>query len=236
MCGVLYSISLRERIILQKKVAEQMVQNRYVEQIETQQSHIRKFRHDYQNILLSINGFVVENDFDGLKRYMPKVNAASTIVTKDAFALENLSKIKDPEIKILLAEKLMRAQNIGTDISVTVDIYEEIDHIPVDSVTLVRMLGIILDNAIEALTELKSGTLSIACYKDRSSVAFVVQNTCSSNMPPYSQLRQQGFSTKSDGRGLGLSNLSELLGLHANAVLQSNIAKGNFTQKLLIGE
>ncbi|MCL2426387.1 MAG: GHKL domain-containing protein [Oscillospiraceae bacterium] len=236
-CIVFYIALLRQRTALQKKLAEQVAQDQYVRQIEMQQSLIRKFKHDYQNILLSINGFIMEDDFDGLKRYMPKVNAASTIViSDDTFTLENLGKIKCPEIKILLTEKLIYAQNISADISVTIDVYEEINHIPADSVILVRMLGTILDNAVEALMELQSGKLSVACYKDKSSVVFVVQNTCLPNLPPYSQLRQQGFSTKANGRGLGLSNLSELLNLHPETALQSNISGGNFTQKILIGE
>jgi len=230
-----YSRSLNSKLIILRKEAELTIQQQYTDRIEKQQTAIRKFKHDYQNILLSIDAFVMAEDLDGLKRYMPKIRTASTVITEGALTLENLNKIKPLEIKILLAEKIMLAQDIGANVSITFEVLGEIDHIPGDSVVVVRMLGIILDNSIEALTELQNGKLLIACYKTGKSVVFIVQNTCSPDIPPYSQLKQEGFSTKSDGRGLGLSNLSELAGTNPNITLQSSIKRcGNFIQKLSI--
>ena len=228
--------SEREKMILRQKEAEQKIQQEYTEHIEAQQTGMRKFKHDYKNILLSVDGFVAEEDWEGLKQYMPKVKAASSIITKDEFALENLSKIKSPEIKGLLAAKLMLAQNINIDIHTTFEADSEIDHVSADSVALVRMLGIIMDNAIEELQALGGGQLSVACFKAGNAVNFVVKNTCRPDLPSIRQLSQSGFSTKGENRGLGLSNLSELANATPNVALQTNVVDGNFIQRLIVGE
>ena len=231
-----YIRSLRERMSLQELRAEQKIQQQYTDQVEMRQIAVQKFRHDYQNILLSINGFVMTEDWDELKQYMKKVHSASAIIENDNLALESIRKVKPLEIKYLLAEKLMLAQSLGLDITTKVEVHEEIDHIPGNSVNLVRMLGIILDNAVEALAELQRGMLSVACYNDGGNVVFIIQNTCSSDSPPFAQLKKEGFSTKSIDRGLGLNILSELVDTHPNITLHTSIKDNKFTQKLSIGE
>jgi len=162
---VFYSILLRERAALKQKELEQKIQQQYTERIEMQQNAMRQFKHDYQNILLSIDGFVMAEDWGGLEQYMPKVSTASKVITSDSLVLDGLSNIKPVEIKVLLVEKLMLAQNTNINISTTAEALEEIDSFPVDSVTLVRMLGIILDNAVEALSELGKGHLGVIVEK-----------------------------------------------------------------------
>ena len=234
---VFYARSLREQMALQQKEAEQRIQQQYTQQIEQQQTAIRKFKHDYQNILLAVDGFVKAKDWDGLEQYMPKVRAASAVIIKDKFALENLSKIKPPEIKGLLAAKLMLAQNIGIHVHTNFEAHEEIDHIPVDSVALVRMLGIILDNAVEELQALGAGQLTVACYKDNGAIVFAAENTCRADIPKLRELKQVGYSSKGESRGLGLSNLEELVAAHSDSLtLQTSITDGNFMQKLWIGD
>jgi len=201
-----YTRLLRERATLQQKETEYMIQQQYIELIDMQQSVIRKFKHDQQNVLLSMEGYLDANDYDGLKDYFySQIKTSTESVTQSDFLFEDLSRIKVYEIKGILTVKLTMAQDMG--INTVFQVADEIDSIPCRSIVLVRMLGIILDNAIEALMELDDGTLSVACYKEGNSVVFIVQNDCQPNLPPVSQIKQAGFTTKGDGRGLGLSNL-----------------------------
>ena len=232
---MIYAKSWKEKLLLKQKETEQRVQREYMEYLEAQLTGMRKFKHDYKNILLSIDGFVHIKDWIGLEQYMPKVRSASGVIITDEFALENLSKIKLPEIKILLTQKLMIAQNISMDIHTTFEADHEIDTLPVDSVVLVRMLGIIMDNAVEELQKLGKGQFSIACFKVKNTVNFVVKNTCRPNLPSIRQLSQSGFSTKGANRGMGLSNLSELANSTPNVALQTDVVDGNFMQWLILG-
>jgi len=215
------------------KEATQRYLEYYTEQIEEQQSAMRKFKHDYQNILTALSGFIYDEDWSGLTAYYTtRIEPASAVITKNDFALEALSRIKPREIKGLLVSKLMMAQNLGID--TTFEMPDEINHFPVDSVALVRMLGIILDNAIEELTTLGKGKLLVACYKDKRDFTFVVQNTCRPALPTLRQIEKIGYSTKGKGRGLGLSNLVELVNASPNITLKTSIDEGNFIQKLTL--
>ena len=219
----------------QRKESEHSNLQYYTSQLEQHQIAIQKFKHDYQNILLSMKGYIHDEDWEGLKQYFSsKIEVVSETITNDSFALQNLRKIKIQEVKSLLVAKLMMAQNIAASINVKFEANENIEYIPIDSVALVRMLGIILDNAIEALMELDGGELFVACHKWEAGITFIVQNTCSPDMPPLHELSLPGFSTKGEKRGLGLSNLSEIADSHGNVILETSIKDGAFIQRMLI--
>jgi len=230
-----YMRAEKERTALREKIAEQAALQAYTNQVETYQGIVQRIQHDMGNVLSSMEGYLAADNLAGLKDYFyTRIKPATEIITKNNFFLARLSNIKVPEIKAILAGKLMEAQSAG--INTTVEATDEIDHIPVDSVALVRMLGIIMDNAIEELTALGTGILAVACYKKDGGVTFVVQNTCRADIQKLHELKQIGFSTKGEGRGLGLNNLTEIANAHPNNIsLQTTIKDGNFTQKLRIG-
>jgi len=249
ICVFFYAKFLKEQSALTEKENEQKHLQFYLEQIEKQQVTMRKFKHDYQNILVSMGGFLDSGDISGLRNYYrEKVIPASHIITNNNNMLSRLCNIKMPEIKSILISKLTLAQNLDIDISI--EIVDEICHIPCDSVALVRMLGIILDNAIEEVAALKENdadclekpdllahnaySIAFSCFKLGDSFSFVVQNTCRADIQNYHELSRPGFSTKGTGRGLGLSNLVELTNSQPNTFLQTVIENGSFTQILNI--
>jgi len=229
-----YTRSLKHKLALQQKEAEQRNLLFYIYEVEQQQTAMRKFKHDYTNILTSMHSYIQDKDWDGLENYyITEIEKASAIITQRDFALESLHKIKIREVKGIVAAKLILAQNMDIDVSFEAD--SDIDQISLDSVTLVRMLGIILDNAIEELDALKSGTLFVACFKRDNAVTFVVRNTCRADMPSLRELEQVGYSTKGNKRGLGLSNLTEAVNTHPNVTLSTCAKNGKFSQELTIG-
>jgi len=220
----------------EKRLEEERYQalHRYTHELEQQQAAMRKFRHDYRNILLSLDSFIEEEMWEDLKAYYnTEIKTASAVITSDEFALEALSKIKVNEVKSLFAAKLTVAQSMGID--ATFEAHEEMNSIPVDSVSLVRMLGIILDNAIEALVELGYGALRVAYYKVDASTVFIVENTCQPTLK-LREIEQPGFSTKGKGRGLGLKILSEIANACPNVTREMGIKGDVFTQRLTIFE
>ena len=219
----------------QRKEDEYQSLQHYTDELERYQTAVRNFEHDYRNILSSLDSFIEEDDFAGLKQYYKsKIKVVSETITHNHFALEALNKIKIREIKGVLSSKLMFARSEGID--AVIETEAEIDHIPVDTVILVRMLGIIMDNAIEELVSLEHGILRVGCFKDDGEILFIVQNTCRPDMPSLRQLRQSGFSTKGKKRGLGMSNLFELSNLIPNLILDTNIVENNFIQRITIVE
>jgi len=220
---------------LQRKEEEQTNLFYYMDTIEKQYIEIRKFRHDYENILTSLQSFIVDQDFVGLEiYYFEKLKPAFDKLTINNFQLEHLNRINIKEVKSILAVKLLSAQMEG--IELRFEAPKTVDHLSVNTVALVRMIGILLDNAIEELINLGMGRLLVGLIKGEGYTDFIVQNTCSGDIPQLEQLNQSGFSTKGTNRGLGLSNLVELVHENPTISLETKIEEEQFIQILTIEE
>lgn len=114
------------------------------------------------------------------------------------------------------------------------EIVEPIDKINLDIIDLSRCLGIILDNAIEATLYSKEKKLNITFIKKNSSILIVVSNTFEGEIPPLSKIFKAGFSTKGENRGLGLSNLKDIMNKYSNATLDTSIENNRFIQNMTI--
>ncbi|WP_249203861.1 hypothetical protein [Levilactobacillus brevis] len=62
--------------------------------------------------------------------------------------VEGLQRLNDPSLKSLLFQKLLVAQ--GRGLVLRLEIPESIQAVPMNNVQLLRVMGILLDNAIEA--------------------------------------------------------------------------------------
>ena len=59
---IVYLSSLKNKYDIQQKETEYLENQRYMEAMEKQFKEIRKFRHDYKNILNSLEDFIVSGD------------------------------------------------------------------------------------------------------------------------------------------------------------------------------
>ncbi len=121
----------------------------YTNQIETMYSSLRSFKHDYSNIMLSMSGYIEANDMDGLKKFFDKeILPLSKNITKNTAHINQLMNINATELKSIISSKLLYA--IELNIAVSVEVTDNIPNIPMDTLDLSRIIGIFLDNAIEA--------------------------------------------------------------------------------------
>ena len=153
-------------------------------------------------------------------------------LTQKNASLANLSRIKNLEIKSIFYSKLLLA--INKNIEVTVDIPEEIDNPGIDSVDLTRILGVYLDNAIEAALETDRPVLNIHSGTVGNEIVFIISNSFIDHGLSVSQMYKKGVSTKGDDHGLGLHNVSVILGKYDNVFTETAIENGTFVQKLRI--
>ncbi|PER42605.1 hypothetical protein COL26_21580 [Bacillus thuringiensis] len=216
----------------QKKKELEYMQN-YTSQLEKNYNEMRKFKHDYQNILTSLESYMNDGDLLGLKDYYyQNVKPTSNIISTNTFKLSQLSNLKVKEIKSIIASKLLYSQELGIDTE-----FEEkeiIEKINMNPIILVRSLGILLDNAIEEVQKNKSGKIRVGIIKRESSIIIVISNSCSSDIPKLHEMQKMGFSTKDASRGMGLSNLKEMIGPLNKVTLETVIERNMFIQILEI--
>ncbi|EML5061596.1 GHKL domain-containing protein [Staphylococcus aureus] len=201
--------------------------------IEAINNEMRKFRHDYVNILTTLSEYIREDDMPGLRDYFNKnIVPMKDNLQMNAIKLNGIENLKVREIKGLITAKILRAQEMNFPISI--EIPDEVSSINLNMIDLSRSIGIILDNAIEASTEIDDPIIRVAFIESENSVTFIVMNKCADDIPRIHELFQESFSTKGEGRGLGLSTLKEIADNADNVLLDTIIENGFFIQKVEI--
>lgn len=221
--------SIIKEIELKSKENEFQSLREYTSKLEKLHNDMRGFRHDYINILLSMTGYIQNQDMQGLEKFFnEKIMPLSTSMKSNNFKISLLQNIKVPEIKGMFSAKIIRAQEMGID--VYIDITEKIESFNMEIIDLSRVIGILLDNAIEASEKCDKPSIKVALIKKESSVMLIIINNYYGEVPAIYKIYKRGFSTKGDNRGIGLSNLKEIIGQYKNVMLDTIIEDGQFKQ------
>ena len=109
------------------------------------------------------------------------------------------------------------------------NIHGLIDMKPLD---LSRALGILLDNAIEAVEQVQ-GDISLVISAQTDGVHIILDNTTDQDVD-ISKIYEDGYSTKGSGRGTGLLSLRKIMEKYPEASLMTEIKSGRFIQKISI--
>ncbi|PRR83243.1 sensor histidine kinase [Clostridium vincentii] len=232
ICGSLFFMSKKEEKFKYKQLQLDNLEE-YTENLEKLYMDMRKFRHDYINIISSMAGFIEERDIDSLEDHFNKhIYPLNNKMNKNNYKLDLLKNIKLSQIKGLISGKVIRAQELGVE--TIIDIVEPITIIKMDIIDISRCVGIILDNAIEAALESEKKVMDIALINKNNSVIIVVANTFKGEIPSLSKLFKDGFSTKGENRGLGLSNCKDIIGRYKNISLDTAITDVQFIQEITV--
>lgn len=209
---------------------QQLLEN-YITCLENMVEETRMFKHDYKNMLSTMAGFIHENRLEELQIYFDQQLERPAYSKLDEMqAWQYLKNIQPIEIKGLLFEKILAA--LGKGVRVQVEISENVNVAYEGFTDLIRILGIFIDNAVEAV-EAKKGVLCIVIAKMDNRILFQVMNECESQ-PDLSKIFCKGYSTKGEGRGLGLYSVRSLLQKHGDMAHEYKVDQGMFIQRLEI--
>lgn len=207
----------------------------YTSQIENMYSSLRSFKHDYSNIMLSMSGYIEANDISGLREYFDKeILPLSKKSTKNTAHINQLMNIKTTELKSIVSSKLLYA--IELNISVSIEITDKIISLPMDTLDLCRIIGIFLDNAIEASLETEQPSIRFALINLETEYIFIISNTFLEKGISFSTLSKPNFSTKGANRGIGLYNASKIISKYNHVFLDTEVQNNKFVQCLHISK
>lgn len=205
----------------------------YTERLEKSYGSMRRFKHDYMNILSTMSEFMKENDMKSLiEYYEEKVLPISHAFTESGTKLGALSNIRNTALKSLLSSKFIYAMETG--IKTEIELMEPIGQLFMDSLDLSRIIGIFLDNAIEAAEETEEKEVSFCMFYKDDALYLIIRNTAPVPFYPISELCSQGISSKGENRGIGLYNIKMILQSYENAIWNTTYDEPYFTQELIL--
>lgn len=194
---------------------------------------IRTFRHDFGNIVQAIGGYIDTNNMDGLKEYYKQLQ----VDIEDVKSLEMLNPINidNPAVYSILTAKYHKAANLG--ITMTIHVSLKLETLNMKIYEFTRILGILLDNAIEACQDYDDKIINLEIRKDEKSPRqlLLIQNTYSDKNINVNRIREKGYTSKKDDgkpHGLGLWEVDKILKRAKNLNLYTTKDSIFFTQQL----
>ncbi|WP_042470513.1 sensor histidine kinase [Bacillus ndiopicus] len=227
---ILLQVVRKESMLQQKELVQESFYE-YTMQLEQMNREIQQVQHDYSNILVAIRGYIEVENLEGLKHYFEKM--ISTTQSPSIRSLQQLEHIKLLELKGLLSAKIVKAHNLS--IHMNVEIPNTIEHFFIESIDLVRLVGILFDNATEASIQHQAPQIELAILIiSENQQLIVIRNTTVQSYVNLTKLFEENYSTKRNNQGLGLYNVQQLLKQYPNITLNTYVEDEWFVQELLI--
>ena len=198
--------------------------------------NIRDFRHNFNNIIQAFGGFISNNNMEGLKTYYNEVLNASQI--SNNLAVLNPELINNPAVYSILSSKYYTAEEFG--IKMNLEILLDLKNLNIKTYDLTLILGILLDNAIDAAKESDEKQIDVIIRKDNkaSRDLFIIENSYANKDIDMDRIFEKGYTSKEDednqSHGLGLWNVRKILKKNNNLNLFTSKDNKLFKQQLEI--
>ena len=219
-----------------KKEKELEILEKSLDEYEKMYQHQRMLNHEHNNELIVIRGLIKNN-----KKAKEYIDEIANLKTKGNESwMEKLKEIPEGGLRGILYYKLlsMEEKKINIDFNVSRDVSVS-DINKIDDNTkknLCKLLGIYLDNAVQATQNLDNRYVKIDIYKSvmqNKVLTIAIMNNFEGNID-FSQINIKGYSTKGKGRGMGLAIANEILNNNANIKVVTKVIKNNFVQEINI--
>ena len=226
--------NLRERI--QQQLSEQrelQLRNMsdYSQHIEELYNELRSFRHDYINILRSLKLGIDTHDLPAIEQiYNQVLKDSGQALNQSKYDFGRLSNIHNDALKSVLSAKFLEAQSKGIEIGLEVP--QEIKPQGMELLDFITIVSILADNAMEAAVETSHPVVSFAFLEQENRQIFIVENTIKEFSIYSDNIFKKGFSTKGENRGLGLSNVQNIISHYPNVSLRTTSHDYSFRQEL----
>lgn len=197
--------------------------------------NIRGFKHDFNNIVQAIGGYISTNNMEGLKDYYSGLMEDCKKVNN--LAVLNPELINNPAVYSLLTSKYHKAEELN--IKMNFEVFLDLTTLNIKSYDLTRILGILLDNAIEASNKCEEKIINITIRKDNKAnrQLFVIENTYSNKNIDTDRIFEKGYTSKkgdNKSHGLGLWEVRKILNKNNNLNLFTTKDNKFFKQQLEI--
>ena len=183
--------------------------NQHNKTLELLQDNTRAFRHDFSNIIQGMVGYMDRNDMEGLRKYYSQL-------VEDIRHTNNLTTlspkvVNNPAVYNILANKYHKADSLG--IKINLEVFLDINTLHMKIYEFTRILGILMDNAIEAASECDEKIINVIIRRDtrKHMQLLIIENTYTNKEVDTEEIYKKGYTTKEGNTGLGLWEIRQIL-------------------------
>lgn len=177
----------------------------YVEKLEDMHDELASFRHDYMNVLLSLEeGIRTKNVKEIEQVYYDVVAPTLKTINDHELDIAKLSRVHIPEVRSVLRAKVGTAHQ--HQIKVMLDIPENIESVSMTIISFVRIISVLVDNAIEEAVHSEEKILQIAFFEMDSRQYFIVRNSSKSEEIDLRKIYEKNNSSKEGLEDTGYSH------------------------------
>lgn len=195
----------------------------------------RVSNHENKNQLLTIRNMVVERDKKTAK-YIDEL--VKNKIKDDEEIMQEVSVIPAGGLRGLVYSKIldMKEKNIEYELNIskevrTVDLIDNLSDS--DMLDICQIIGVYMDNAIEAVDNIKEKYVNIDTHLEDNYLVFEISNYYGGKIE-LEKLEEKGYTTKSNGHGYGLSLTKEIIRNNKKLKNEKRVSKEIFTQILKI--
>ncbi len=194
--------------------------------------NVRGFKHDFDNIVTTIGGYINTNDMEGLKKYYVQLEHDCERVNN--LYILNPNSINNPGIYNLLTSKYHEAIQKGIDVNIYYLL--DLNDLQMEIYDFARILGILLDNAIDASEHSKEKVINISFGKDhrKNQNIIFIENSYANKDVDINRIFEKGITEKENHTGLGLWEVRKILSKNHHVHLHTTKTDTLFKQQLEI--
>ena len=190
--------------------------------------------HENKNELLTIRSMIVKKE-QNIPEYIDKI--IDNKIKDDEKLMFDTNTIPAGGLRAVVYSKLliMKDKKIKFDLNVdrkvrTVELIELGEDMMLD---ICKIVGVFLDNAIEAVSELKQKYINITLFTDDDYLNIEISNNFKGSID-LTIIDEKGYTSKSQGHGYGLTLVKQIISKNNKLGNERKINRDIFTQNLKI--
>lgn len=216
-----------QQIILQQ-------QDVYIKTLEGMQEEMRRFRHDYKNMMSGLYLTAREGELAKTHCFIQEMTEDFDSQIGDRIRqMGQLGNVCMTEVKGLLLTKLVQMQRDGTVCEL--EVMHPFQGTRCRITDLCRCLGILIDNAMEEVRGREDARVHIMISSQGGYTTFRVKNRLYHTVDVH-EIWQRGYSTKGADRGLGLASYRKILAGYEDVLPATAVQEGYFIQEFKVRE
>lgn len=184
---------------------QNIMKSKSLEEITALNNTLRAQRHDFLNHLQVVYSLIELNEHKEAAKYIETLY-------KDIKKVNKSLKTSNAAINALLQAKLLDCED--KDVLVDLNVDTRLDKLSVPSWEMCRVLGNLIDNAIDAVKELREkGFVNIEIIEKDSNYIFSIKNNGEQILQEMKEkIFEPGYTTKKNrGEGMGLAITKEII-------------------------